>query len=416
MKNILTIAAVVGLMSLSASAADYDKYWPQWRGPDGTGVASHGNPPTEWSETKNVKWKKSIPGLAHASPIVWKDRVYVQTAAPGTGDKYKFSLMALDRKDGETVWEKVLVEEVPHERGHRDASQASASPVTDGKVIIAHFGSRGIFALDMDGKVLWNKDLGDMRTRRGFGEGSSATLVDETVVVNWDHEGDSFIVALDRMTGKEKWRKPRDEATSWSTPVIVEDGGKTLAVVNATTIRAYDVSNGEVVWHVGGMTQNAVPTPFFNDELLYVMTGFRGSALYGIKYHGAKGDLAGTDRIKFRYEQDTPYVPTGLLYGEQLYFLKRNNGMLSCISSETGSPFYPMERLPEIKGVYASMVGANGFVYVVGRNGSTVVLKKGPAFEVVSVNTLDDGFDASPAIVGGELYLRGREHLYCISE
>ncbi len=416
MKNTIACAVLVGVMTLATTAGENEKYWPQWRGPMGTGVAPQGNPPTEWSETKNVKWKKAIPGLAHASPIVWKNRVYVQTAAPGAGDKYKFSILAIDRTDGSTVWEKMLVEDVPHERGHRDASQASASPVTDGEVIIAHFGSRGIFGLDMSGKVLWSTDLGDMRTRRGFGEGSSAAIADDRVIINWDHEGDSFIVAMEKKTGREIWRKPRVEATTWSTPVIIEDGGRKLAVVNATTIRAYDVANGDEVWHVGGMTLNAVPTPFFTNELLYVMTGFRGNALFAIKYRGAKGDLAGSDRIVFRYEQDTPYVPTGLLYGKYLYFLKRNNGMLSCISSETGSPFFPMERLPEIKGVYASMVGAADHVYVTGRDGNVVVLKKGPAFEVVSVNTLDDGFDASPAIVGGELYLRGRDHLYCISE
>jgi outer membrane protein assembly factor BamB len=404
-----------------------------------TGVAPHGDPPLEWGPRKNIAWKVEIPGKGYASPIVWEDRIYVLTAVPSgkpnevaeptassDGQRprniqptqtQQFTILALRREDGGVIWKKVLREEVPHEGTHTTATWASNSPITDGEHIFAYFGSRGLFCLDMEGNLIWEKDLGDMQTRRGFGEGSSPALHGDTLLINWDHEGDSFIVALDKRTGKELWRRDRDEVTSWSTPLIVEHGGKTHAIVSATDkVRSYDLATGDVIWEVGGMTVNAIPTPVHLDGLVIVMSGFRGNALLAIRLDGATGDVTGSDSIVWSLDRDTPYTPSPLLYGDQLFFLKTNHGILSSYNAKTGEQYFGPVRLEKTPNIYASPVGAAGRVYIAGRDGGVVVIEKGPEFKVLAVNELDDGFDASPAIVDNEIYLRGKQHLYRISK
>ncbi|UCG32572.1 MAG: PQQ-binding-like beta-propeller repeat protein, partial [Phycisphaerales bacterium] len=307
MSRVLCAVFAAGLTISTAVAqepnADRTRYWPQFRGPLGTGFAPHGDPPVKWSESENIRWKARLPGRGHATPIIWGDRVYAQTAVktdraaePGTGGEqgaadegrgrrmteeapehvYAFVMMALDRRTGETVWQRTVCEEVPHEGGHRVASQASNSPVTDGKHIIAYFGSRGLYCLDMQGQVIWKKDLGRMQTRRGFGEGSSPALCGDTVVVTWDHEGQSFIVAFDTETGERRWKVDRDEPTSWATPLVVVVEGKPQVVASATNrIRGYDLATGGLLWECGGMTLNVIPTPVCSDALIYCTSGFR---------------------------------------------------------------------------------------------------------------------------------------------
>ena len=234
-RPVLSLLTLVALVAPATAAspdarpeADAQRYWPQWRGPLLNGVAPHASPPVEWSETKNVRWKVAIPGKGSATPVVWGDRLYVLTAVPGEkraaaatappvaepagaagrpprslppDTTQKFTVLALRRSDGKMLWERVVREEVPHEGTHATGTWASASAVTDGEIVFAHFGSRGLYALDADGKVLWEKDLGDMTVKMAFGEGSSPALGGDRLFVQWDHEGDSFIVALDRKTG-----------------------------------------------------------------------------------------------------------------------------------------------------------------------------------------------------------------------
>ncbi len=331
-------------------------------------------------------------------------------------EPYKFTVIALDRRTGKEAWRRSVREDVPHEGSHRDGSLAPASPVTDGEHLFAYFGSRGLYCLTMTGEVVWEKDLGDMKTRNGFGEGSSPALHGDTLVVNWDHEGDSFIVALDKATGKEKWRRDRDEVTSWSTPLFIEDGGRAQVVVSAAKrVRSYDLATGEVVWECGGLGVNCAPTPVADAGLLFAMSGYRDPALLAIQYTGAKGDLTGSEAVVWTTNKGPSYVPSPLLYGDTLYFLKKSSGILSCFDPKTGKAHYDQQRLEGISGVYASPVGAGDHVYIVGRGGKTVVLKRGSSFEPVAVNQLDDSFSASPAIADNELYLRGMKHLYCIA-
>jgi outer membrane protein assembly factor BamB len=269
----------------------------------------------------------------------------------------------------------------------------------------------------MDGEVLWEKDLGDMTIKLAFGEGSSPALGSERVFVQWDHEGESFLAALDRQTGREVWRRTRDEGTSWASPLVVEHGGRTQVVTSATNkVRSYDATTGEVLWETPGMTQNAIPTPVHQDGLVFLTSGFRGNALFAVKLAEAKGDISGSPAIAWSFDRDTPYVPSPLLYGDELYVIKDRKGLISCFDARSGERHYGPERLSGVPGVYASPVGADGRLYVAGREGTTVVLRSGPRFEVLATNVLEDGFDASPVAVGSELYLRGQRYLYRISE
>jgi outer membrane protein assembly factor BamB len=225
------------------------------------------------------------------------------------------------------------------------------------------------------------------------------------------------VVALDQKTGKELWRQKRDERTSWATPLVVEHGGRTQVVTSATNrVRSYDAATGDLLWETPGMTQNAIPTPVHADGLVILTSGFRGNALLAVKLAEARGDLAASPAVAWKLDRDTPYVPSPLLYGDELYFLKGNNGLLSCFNAKTGERLYGPERLEGVPNVYASLLGADGRVYVTGREGATAVLQRGPTFKVLATNTLDDGFDASPVAVDSELYLRGQKFLYRISE
>jgi outer membrane protein assembly factor BamB len=284
-------------------------------------------------------------------------------------------------------------------------------------MVFAYFGSHGLYALDVQGALVWERDLGDMRVKLAFGEGSSPALGRDRVVVQWDHEGGSFVTALDRKTGKELWRQKREEGTSWATPLIVEHGGRTQVVTSATNkVRSYDVASGDLLWETEGMTQNTIPTPVHADGLVILTSGFRGNALLAINLAEAKGDISASPAIAWRLERDTPYTPSPLLYGDEIYFLKGNNGLLSCFKAKTGERLYGPERLEGVPNVYASPVGADGRIYVAGREGTTAVVQRGPVFKVLATNTLDEGFDASPVAVDSELYLRGRRFLYRISE
>jgi outer membrane protein assembly factor BamB len=348
--------------------------------------------------------------------VVWGDLVLLTTAVPAAEGTVDFEVLAYARGDGALRWRRKVRSEVPHEGTHKDGTFASGSAVTDGQRVYAFFGSRGLYALDMDGRVQWEKDLGDMRTRNSFGEGSSPALHGGTLVVNWDHEGADFIAAFDAATGRERWRKTREEPTTWATPHVAVHAGRAQVVVGGTnTLLSYDLQTGEPVWQAGGLTLNVIPTPVSADGVVYAMAGFRGNALRAIRLADARGQVSGPPALAWSYDKDTPYVPSPLLYRGGLYFLKSNSGILTQLDAATGGVRFS-ERLEAVPNVYASPVAADGRVYVVGRDGGAVVLAAGPQFKVLATNTLEDRFDASPAIVEDSLYLRGARHLYRIAE
>jgi outer membrane protein assembly factor BamB len=410
-----------------------ERAWPQWRGPHNTGVSRHANPPVEWSETKNVRWKIEIPGRGAGSPVIWGDRLFLLTAVPvgevGTTsqaareaapvrDVHRYAVMAIDRGTGKVIWSRTAREAAPHEGvHHQHGTWASTSAITDGEHVIASFESRGLYAYDMNGTLVWETDLGDKRMRNEFGEGSTPALHGNTLVQVWDHQGQSFIVALDKRTGKELWRKERDEIDSWATPLIVEHNGRAQVVTSAMNqVRSYDLETGELVWHSEGLTMNPIPSPVAGDGMVFVTSGFRGNKLQAIRLAEARGDLSRTNAIAWTLDRDTPYVPSPLLYDRILYILKSNSGILSAYDAATGKAHYELQRLEGVPNVFASPVGAGGRLYIAGQDGKTIVLRHGPQYEVLATNALDDGFNASPALVDDAIYLRGHRYLYAIGE
>jgi outer membrane protein assembly factor BamB len=410
--------------------------WMNWRGPLANGVAPLADPPVEWSETRNVRWKVPVAGKGHASPIVVGDRVVVVSAvpigearppvydkAPGTHDnagvthKHQFLVQSLHRKDGSQAWRTVLKEEFPHEGGHVTGSLASNSPVSDGERVYVFLGSRGLHCLDLDGKVLWQRDLGRMDTLHAHGEGSSPVLHGDLLLVCWDHERDSFLYAFDKRTGEQRWRTPRDEKTSWSTPLIVESPTRTQVVVSATRrVRGYDVRDGSPIWECAGLTDNVVSSPVHRNGIVIAGNSYYSQAMVAIRLEGAKGDVTGTDRVAWQLNRLTPYVSSPLLYGSTLYFIRHNQNVLSRLDPDTGRHLGEPLRLDGIRDfIFSSPVGAADRIYVTARDGTTVVLRHDRTNAPMAVNHLDDVFSATAAVVGTEFYLRGERFLYCIA-
>ena len=427
------IGAALMLAATIASDGAGERFWPQWRGPHATGVSRHATPPIEWSETKNVRWKVEIPGRGSSSPVVWGDHLFLLSAVPvgvdGSAshqsrstmqprDVHRFIVLAIDRRTGRIKWERTAQEERPRAPSMKDGTWASSSAITDGSRVFAFFESTGLYAYDMDGSLLWQKHFGDKQMFAEVGEsGSTPVLYGDRLVVVWDHQGESFIVALDVRTGAELWRKSRDEVDSWATPLVVTHEGRAQVVTAAEKrLRSYDLATGDIVWESNGLTMNPIPSPVSDGGLLFAMSGFKGNRLSAIRLADAKGDISGGKANAWTLDRDTPYVPSPLLYDGLLYFLKSNAGILSVFDANTGRPHYQAQRLNGIPEVYSSPVAAQGRVYITGRDGTTAVLRQGPRFEMLARNTLDDGFDASAALVDGHMYLRGYRYLYDIAE
>jgi len=400
---------ILGLLSLSAVWAGD---WLNWRGPHFNGIAD-GDAPTEWSDTKNVAWKLPIAGRGFSTPVIAGKRIFLTTAIPKTdaAGEHKFVVMALDRDTGKVLWERTAIEAVPHERYHqRYGSYASYAPITDGKHVWAMFGSWDLYCYDLDGKLVWKKELPKMRMRNAFGEGGGPAIAGERMILMLDQEAGSFITALDKSTGKELWRKDRDEVSTWSTPLVIND----LVVVSATNkVRAYNIANGEVVWECGGLGVNVIPMPVVADNLVIVMSGFRSPNLLAIKL-GGKGDLTGTDAVVWTNQRGNSYTAAPVVHGGILYNVT-DNGMLNAVRASNGEIFYRQQRLPKAYNFKASPVAANGKLYLATEEGDVVIVKLGEKYEVLATNTLTDQFFvASPVIVDGALYLRSATTLYCI--
>ncbi len=442
------LALCLGGLLWASCLVGADTDWPRWRGPSDTGMAT-GDAPVKWTETENVKWKTEIPGKGHSSPVIYGNRIFLTTAVPtgkppeapppsaqppdpppaqegrgrgrpggggGPQAEHRFVLLALDRSTGKMLWERTAKVATPHEGYHqRYGSFASNSPVTDGKHVIAFFGSRGVYCYDMDGKLIWEKDFGvQMRMIMSFGEGAAPVLHENTLLLKFDHEGDSFFVALDKGTGKELWRHARDESSSWSAPLVITHEGRKQVIVSATNkVRSYDFKSGEIIWEAGGLGRNVIPNPVHIGDMVLVMSGFRDPNLMGIKL-GRTGDLTGTDAIVWTNQKGNSYTPSPVLHDGKYYFLT-DQGMISCFDAKTGKPYYQQQRLPKPYNFKASPVGAAGKLYLASENEDVIVLRMGEEFEVLSVNTMkDEFFVASPAIAGGEIFLRGKNTLYCI--
>ena len=309
----------------------------------------------------------------------------------------------------------MLNDALPIEGGHYTASLASASSVADAAHVFAFFGSHGLFCLTHNGDVVWEKNLGQMHTKHGHGEGASPALHGSTLVINWDHEDDSFIVALDKATGKEIWRKPRQEVTSWATPIIVDHAGKQQVIVCGTSrVRGYDLADGSVLWECGGLSANIVATPVYSDGIVIAGSSYEKRAMLAMRLAGSKDDITDTQQVIWSRRRGTPYVPSPLLYDGALYFHAHYQSVLTRLDAKTGEENPGPFRLPGIASVYASAVGAAGRVYVTDLEGATLVFSNEDKPRILARNVLDDRFNASAAIAGNQLLLRGEKFLYCI--
>ena len=395
--------------------------WPHWRGDNGNGVSLTAKPPTEWSSSKNVKWKVAIPGKSSGSPVIWEDKVFAVSGIPngsGGGElpQLEFKLFCFDRATGKRVWEQTATVATPHQKTHQTNNFASASPCTDGQHVYAHFGSRGLYCYTMDGELVWKRDdLGRMSTRNGFGEGSSPTITGNMIIVPWDHEGPSYIAALNKLTGDTIWKTPRDEPTCWATPLIVEHNGRKQVVMNGQNYaRVYDLATGKELWRCGGQTDRPVASAVTQDDMVFIGSGYRGNFL-GAFQLGGEGDIQGTKNVAWSVSRDTPDIASPVLSGGRLYFHKGKSGTISCFDAKSGKAHYKAERLPQLRMIYASPVAAGGFVFFTGRSGTTVVIKDSDNYELVATNSVGETVDATPAPVDNELFIRGERHLFCIS-
>lgn len=475
-----TTIATLALTSLLPQQQDGN--WPGWRGPGGNATAT-GSPPIEWAEDINVRWKTELAGRGYSSPIVWGDKVIVTSAVaigepvepknegdsgfgargqrPAPPVEHDFLVMAFSKESGELLWESIANTLTPHQGRHPDGSYATPTPVTDGEILVASFGSFGLFGFDLEGELLWKKDLGDMDITNEFGEGASPVLSGEFLIHPWDHNGDSFLIALDKRTGEEKWRVARTNATTWCSPLVVEsDKGPQVVMATARTI-SYDVATGKQRWAYGelpdasagrpserggreegdrsaggqqmmqqgggqrggrsggerGGGSGIMSSPIVHDGVLLMSSGSRRGSFQAFDITKASGELTReSDALLWVSEGDTPFVPSPIAYDGVLYSLKSNSGLLSAIDVKTGERIYGPERLDALATAYASPVAAGGHLYFAGRDGTFEVIKTGAEFETVAVNMLDDNFDASPAIAGDQIYLRGLHFLYCIAE
>lgn len=440
----VTLILTLALVSAAAAddfAKDRDKNWPAFRGPRDNGVAPLADPPSKWSETENVKWKTEIPGRGNSTPVIWGNRVFLLTAVPtgkkveapklepgaeakkghpqvsDTQDILAFNVVCVDRATGKVAWSKTVRQAHPHQGTHQKGSYASSTPVTDGERLYASFGTQGLYCFDFEGNQKWKEELGKIDTRLAFGEGSSPTLYGDMLILCIDHEGQSYLIALDKMTGKRIWKKLRTEKTNWSSPVVIEHEGKAQIVVSATgRVRGYDLKTGEDLWQCGGQTLNTIPMVVSSDGIVVAMSGFRANILKAIKL-GQTGDL--TDKpeaLAWEAKKGTPYVPSPILYGDELYVLN-DKGILSNFEMKTGKENYLQSRLPGSHNYTSSLLGAADRVYMVAEDGAGIVVKKGKTFEVIGgENKLDGTFYSSPVAVDKELFLRSETHLYCIAE
>jgi outer membrane protein assembly factor BamB len=324
--------------------------------------------------------------------------------------------MSLDRRTGKILWQRTVTTAVPHEGHHPTyGSFASNSPVTDGKYVYAFFGSRGMYCYDLKGNLIWQKDFNvQMKMRMSFGEGMAPVISGNRLILVFDHEGDSFMVVLDKASGEEIWRVNREEKSNWAAPLVVEYGGKKQIVVSAVNkVRSYEFDSGKLIWECAGLGSNTIPQPVYQDGMVYAMSGHMNPNLMAIRL-GKEGNLTGTDAVVWSQTRGNSYTPSPVIHDNKLYVLT-DSGMVSCYNARTGVPYYHQTRLPKAYSFKSSPVGANGKLYLASENEDVIVLRMGEKFEVLATNTMaDQMFIATPAITGGELFLRSMNSLYCI--
>ncbi|HKW98438.1 MAG TPA: PQQ-binding-like beta-propeller repeat protein [Bryobacteraceae bacterium] len=431
---------------LALALVAHAQNWPSFRGPDASGVAP-GKAPLKWDAPKgvNVIWKTPIPGLAHSSPIVWGGRVYVSTAvssdpkavfrhglygdvepSPDTS-QHSWRVYALDKATGKIIWERVAHEGVPKTKRHPKSSQASCTPATDGKHVVAFFGSEGLYTYDADGKLLWKQDLGALNAGWFYdpdyewGVASSPIIYKNLVIVQCDIQKNSFIAAFDINDGHRVWLTSREEIPSWGTPTIYDGKPRPELITHATKfIRAYDPMTGKELWRLSGNSEVTAPTPVIAHDLIYITNGYRVvQPIFAIRAGGSgdislKGDQESSDFIAWSKKHGGPYMATPIVYGDYLYTCGMQ-GILACYNAKTGERLY-QQRLGEGGAYSASPVAADGKIYLSSEDGDILVVKAGPAYELLATNPIGEVLMATPAISDGVIFVRAEHDVFAIGE
>lgn len=408
--------------------------WPQWRGPDGTGLARATNVVLTWSATNHLRWKTALPGIGFSSPVVWDDHIFLTTAIEGEvipgakapvhvleGQEFRhpesvgadrrqtLKVLGVAARDGKLLWEQTVHDGRVYDDRHRKGSYAASTPVTDGRRVVSFFGAEGMFCHDNDGRLQWKVDLSGFSTI-GLGPGSSPVRFGSLVIAQCDQkdgEG-SFVQAWDFETGKSVWRTERRVSASWSSPLLVEADGRTVLVTSGSEhLIAYDPRNGRELWRLDGLHSNAVPSPIAWNHIVLFTAGYPTKRAVAVE--------AGSGRLLWEYGKGTAYVPSPVPWDGHFY-LMTDSGMLTCLEAGTGKAVYEGERLPAPAKFTASAVAVASHILLTADDGRTFVMRAGPKPVPVAVNNLEEPMMASPAVVGGRLYLRGERHLYCVGE
>jgi outer membrane protein assembly factor BamB len=443
MKSFLLI--ILCLLFASVASA---QNWPQFRGPGATGVVEGQKAAATWNAQKseNTRWRTEIPGLGHSSPVVWGNKVFVTTAitssakdetrfglygevAPVKDDpKHTWKVYALDKQTGKILWEQTAYEGLPKVKRHPKSTHSDSTPVTDGKYLVVLFGSHGLYAYDLNGKLKWKQDLGVLDSGWFYDadyqweHGSSPVIYHDLVIIQADVQKDSFIAAYDLKTGKLVWKTPREEISSWGSPTVYEGKTRSEVITNGSkAIRGYDPLTGKELWRLTPNSEVTTPTPFVAHDLIFVTSGYAPiQPIYAIKV-GAVGDITlkdgkdSSDAIAWSKQRGGPYMPTPVVYGDLLYTCS-NQGVFTAYNAKTGERIY-QERLGGKGGAFtASPVASDGKVYLSSEDGDVFVVKTGPKYELLSTNPVGEVMMATPAISDGLVIVRGLKHVFAFGE
>ena len=399
----------VRMLSVTGEGA---KYWPRWRGPSGQGYVPAGKYANTWAPNRNVRWRVAVPGAGNSSPIVWGDRIYLTTAQDRGA---KLSLLAFNRADGEQLWESVVPTDGLIEHAHQKNGHASATPVTDGRMIYASFGRHGLVGFDMTGKIVWHRKFGPIDNYHG--PAGSPVLYKDRIFLYQDHDGTptqrAFVAAFDSKTGRTIWETPRTETVGWGTPVVISTGTRDELVVNSQRrVAAYDPETGKELWTVRGMTFEVIPTPVVGEGLVFTSSG-RAGPTFAIR-PGGSGDVTST-HVAWSSAKGSPFVPSGIVHDGLLYLVNDMQSILTVYEARTGTLVYQGRMgVAQREGFSASPVVVNNELYFTNDEGQTFVVKAGREFNLLHTNSLGERTLASPALVDGTWYWRTAGHLIAI--
>lgn len=385
--------------------------WPGWRGPNGSGITTEKNLPVRWSAKENVRWKVPLHGAGVSTPVVWGERIYLTASDGRLNDQ--LHVYCYDRADGREVWHTRLFGSAQPEGQFAPGGMAVPTPATDGQLVWALFGTGDLVCLDADGRPVWMRSLaeeyGPFRNR--WGMAASPILADGRLLVQVDHWGQSYLLAVDAKTGTNRWRAIREVSVNWTSPVVATVGGKKQAIVAGThKVQAYDLDSGKELWTVRGMQEQCIPTPVLNGDILYAVSGPRGNTL-AIHLDGKTGDLTDSN-VVWKKVRGAPNIPSAVCY-EGYYYMVDDRGLATCLSADSGSEIWQERLGGEHR---ASIVAGDGKLYFTSMDGTVNVLKAGATFEVLSKNKLGESVVATPAFSRGQIFLRGEQHLFCIEE